>query len=761
MNSSSVIQLTDEQQTIVHAPAGHYLINAVAGSGKTTTLAWRIRYLLEQGQDPKRLLVMMYNRSAKLDFEKKLAQICTDLNCPLPQIRTYHATGLRLCHHLVQKGLIPPFHEPLLSEQQVQFQIWLLLQKMAPPSLHGQLKREKKQMVALTVDYIEMVKSSLLPPAILFEQMGFKKGFQFIVDLFYQFEQWRQGQKRLTYADMLYLPVQFFKMHPEWENLASNKMDHVLVDEYQDTNEVQHQLLKIIAGQRAHVTVVGDPDQTIYEFRGAKPKYILHQFINEFSSAKALNLSYSFRYGHQVALLANHLISSNHARKDALCYAHETTPNTQVKLIKGENDAKKVVELVLSHQQSGGIFADIAVLCRVWSQSIPIELELLTQGIPYHSERTRGALQTTEAKSIFAILELATGHLETQSPASRRQTFDLIFHFPHLGIPENNIEKFVNHLAGVDSHWGDAFKQLNFADFKPFQQRKLLNTAKMLNKLEGCAHPDRKNKITLINLLSQYDKMTGLMEGVKALAMTEDYAEERVDTIEGFFQYFAQLKMPIHEALAHLQSLASNMHQPTQNSLTLSTIHRAKGLEYPVVIIPGLDNQHLPYQKRAQSTQFEGLESERRLFYVAMTRAIHQLFLLCPDNLQPQQPKPSAFIKELAFSLCDQLSQELNKTPEKRNWTHHTKSPLSDIAKKYANHFGWSISTPEITSITPALSDESIWVHPRVIHQLLGEGEVIEEEASAFRVRFKNGKQMNFSKSTASQYFSLPSTQSK
>ena len=332
MNVSSGIRLTDEQNAIVHAPSGHYLINAVAGSGKTTTLAWRIRYLLEQGQDPKRLLVMMYNRTAKLDFEKKLAQVCADLNTSLPQIRTYHATGLRLCHHLVQKGLLPAFQEQLLSEQQVHYQIWLLLQKMAPSSIQTQLKREKKQMVALTADYIELIKSSLLSPEILFEQMGFKNDFRFVIDLFYQFEEWRQGQQRLTYADMLYLPVKFFQSHPEWEHLASNKMDHVLVDEYQDTNEVQHQLLKIIAGNRAHVTVVGDPDQTIYEFRGARPKYILHQFMNEFTPATAFNLSYSFRYGHQVALLANHLISANHARKEALCYASPSFNSLVVKL---------------------------------------------------------------------------------------------------------------------------------------------------------------------------------------------------------------------------------------------------------------------------------------------------------------------------------------------------------------------------------------------------------------------------------------------
>src|SRR5690606_27811439 len=204
-------------------------------------------------------------------------------------------------------------------------------------------------------------------------------------------EDWRKHERRISYADMLYEPVQAIRQHQELQALVGNKMDIILVDEYQDTNEVQHDLLTYVAGTRAQVTVVGDPDQTIYEFRGARPEFLLQRFRHQFPNAQELTLTYSFRYGHRVALLANHLITHNRERNDVLCRAHPDNPATSIQLLETQDEPQAILaflqQFVPRHPQqqndAGVPLQDVAVLVRVWSQAVNIELALLAADIPY------------------------------------------------------------------------------------------------------------------------------------------------------------------------------------------------------------------------------------------------------------------------------------------------------------------------------------------------------------------------------------------
>jgi len=738
----------------------------VAGSGKTTTLAWRIRYLLEQNEDPRRIMVLMYNRHAKQDFQYKLSQICKGLNVHLPEIRTYHASGYRLCRRFVEEGILPHFHGDPLKEHEIQFQLWKLILQFAPVTLHSEMKRSKKELIAQSVDYIELVKSSLLSPQLVFERMGIDIQYRFFIDLFDAFEQWRTKHHHITYSDMLYLPVKALQTNLALIPLVANKVDHVLVDEYQDINEVQHQLLKFIAGERANITVVGDPDQTIYEFRGANPNYILRQFEKDFPDCSVKNLTYSFRYGHVVALLANHLIQHNQNRKNVLCYSHPSTPATAAHLIPTNNEATKIISLIALHRQSGGPLADIAVLFRVWSQSVPIELELLKQGIPYQIEGGRGALFTHEAEGIMAVLELANGALINALPAQRKRLLDQLFHFPHLGVTDSKINQLSQHLAGFEQDWGQELKQMKHADLKSFQQQKLLKTATLLTEITGyikkttafARNPAEK-------IINDYIQKTDLFGGITSLAMTTNIAEERISTIEGFLHYIATLKLNVNDTLNHLKQLRKQK-SPSEElkGIHLSTIHRTKGLEFPVVIIPGLDNQHLPYQKKQGGITFEQLESERRLFYVAITRAIHQLYFLIPDLSdskfsKTRGSKVSRFIEETHFSDSNQLSIYLNH-PDRSNHPNPPSDPgtisTDDLCHQYARHFGATWASPSEHTGKPFTSQtKEIWHYQQVVHQLLGEGVVVSEEGCAFRVRFTDGQTRNFSKETASQYFSL------
>src|SRR5690554_6688080 len=429
--------LTDEQRAIITAGYEHAVITAVAGSGKTSTLAWRIRFLLEQGHDPDRMLVLMFNRSARVDFERKLQEVCDQSGLALPEIRTYHAMGLRLYKRFVREGYLPGFSEKILTEQEISYQAWLLTRRLAPEDLADEIRRNKKDYVEAATGFIDLVKTTLTPAELVFEELGYSDRHRYLVDLFHGFEQWRKARSQITYADMLYEPVMAIHQNPPLQRLVTNKMDLVLVDEYQDTNEIQHLLLRYIAGERAKVTVVGDPDQTIYEFRGARPEFILTRFQKEFDEPLQQTLSYSFRYGHRIALLANHLITHNQGRNDVLCHAHSSTPATRVHLHESEHDSEVVVKLLETLPETEQ--HQTAILFRVWSQSVAIELRLLARQIPYHIDAGKGALFSREAEAVTSLLQVVTGQLPNMTAQDRLEAARHLLRFPHVGLKEQEL----------------------------------------------------------------------------------------------------------------------------------------------------------------------------------------------------------------------------------------------------------------------------------------------------------------------------------
>lgn len=740
--------LTDEQRAIITAGYEHSVITAVAGSGKTSTLAWRIRYLLQQGHDPTRMLVLMFNRSARVDFERKLQEVCHQSGLALPEIRTYHAMGLRLYKRFVREGYLPGFSEKILTEQEISFQAWLLTRRLAPEELADEIRRNKKDFVETATGFIDLVKTTLSPAEIVFEELGYSDKHKYLIDLFHSFEQWRKSQSRISFADMLYEPVMAIHQNPPLQRLVSNKMDLILVDEYQDTNEIQHLLLRYVAGDRARVTVVGDPDQTIYEFRGAKPEFILKRFSDEFESPLEQTLSYTFRYGHQVALLANHLICHNTGRKDVLCHSHPSTPATEVSLHRVENDADAVLQIL--GKESDIALADTAILFRVWSQSVPIELKLLARQIPYRIDAGKGALFSREAQAITALLTVVTGRLENLPTEDRLELARQLLRFPHVGLKESELEQLARFLAGFDNGWHERLLALDFGALPPVAARKLRKLGEVLEQVSGYSGQ-------VAGLISVYAEHTDLYEGVRSLALTHDSAEERIDTIHGLRQYLKSLDADAAGALAHLKALRQQAGEKQSGGVLLSTIHRTKGLEWPRVIIPGLQEKYLPHTPRPQDNARAFLESERRLLYVAMTRTRQTLHLISrPVSKQPHldgDQGPSRFIAECCFELASEFGYWLDQRDPAAEASLKLEAPLTAVSSRYAKREGVALEGEIQThSNTPS----PLWHQQQLNHTIFGPGSVISDDESSFEVHFVSGEKMNFSKKSAHLYFSLP-----
>ena len=468
--------LTDEQDAIITAPVGHYVVSAVAGSGKTTTLAHRIKYLLDNGISHKRIVILMFNRSAREDFQKKLSNLlqASSSHNPnakqytAPEVRTFHSMAYRLYKRFIQEGYLPTFNQSILSEKEQDFQLWKLLNQFLSGEQLQDLKRHKKDHIEMSRRFIETVKSGLISPQLVFENLDLEPKFNYLLELFDHYENWRKHEARISYSDMLYDTVLAIQKFPHLKTLIENKIDILLVDEYQDTNDIQHALLKFIAGDRAKVTVVGDPDQTIYEFRGAKPEYIIKGFSEEFPGASVLSLSYSFRYGHGVSLLANHLISKNTTRLPVLCKSHVSNPNTKIHLHRSQDDSSEVCNHL--HSLTPREREETTILVRVWSQTVSIELALLEAEIPYHIDGHLDVFDSSEIRAIHAILELSAGLFQNIPANSRQAKFETICQFPHIGLPEYQLKELCHVLSLSTQGFGKQLLHAIPSDIKPFQK---------------------------------------------------------------------------------------------------------------------------------------------------------------------------------------------------------------------------------------------------------------------------------------------------
>lgn len=259
-------------------------------------------------------------------------------------------------------------------------------------------------------------------------------------------------------------------------------------------------------------------------------------------------------------------------------------------------------------------------------------------------------------------------------------------------------------------------------------------------------------------LISVYAEHLELYEGIRSLALTHDSAEERIDTVQGFRDYLKGLDLTAEGALDHLKALKQQAGERQDQGVLLSTIHRTKGLEWPVVIIPGLQEKYLPYSPRPQDDARALLESERRLLYVAMTRTRQALHLITrPASQQPHlegDQGPSRFVAELCFELSRELGAALEGNYPEAPRSLGLSVPLTPVSLRYADREGVVIEgqTAPQTDTT-----EPVWHNTRVVHAIFGAGDVTSEDESSFEVRFANGDTLNFSKKSAHLYFTATS----
>ncbi len=657
--------LTEEQLAVVHHAAGHARVSAVAGSGKTATLVARVLRLLDQGVDPRRILVLMFNVSAREDFARRLEWSANGRYRVLPEVRTFHSLGLRITRSCVQRGVLPPCR--LVTEE------WRL-RDAARAALEQALKLEgitesgellSKERIENFIAFIDLVKADVVPAGDLLERLDFGQDVGHYKQAYGLFEQQRRQQEVRYYADLIHEPVMALRRDPSIADWLADHMEHICLDEYQDINEAQQQLVKALAGWRARVMAVGDVDQCVYEWRGARPEFMIDRFFSDFPDTTRYQLSHSFRFGHRLSLLADHAIARNQRRDDQLCLSAHGAPNTRVGRQVEAPGRQPLVEILDHWTGSGRHLSEAAVLVRLYSMSVPLELALLRRGIPYRLQGHDTLFRCPEIRSLLGHLQLAAGTLFAAGDAG--VTIETMLRVPQLGFKKAQIQHIAEELLTHPEQSADVLQGLMTDTMGPGQRGRISRRT-----LLWAALPRLGDKANAWRVLQRVIEESELYEFFHWSSPTPDQTEERIQVCNSFLAFAREGDHSVADFLQLVAEMSAQTDSQGREALLITSIHRAKGLEWPLVILPGLAEGRFPYYRDADDA--DPVEDERRLFYVGCTRAQERLCLLHPLDPDyerqdtalgehippPEQCSASRFLYEARVTLSDRVGAALD-----------------------------------------------------------------------------------------------------
>ncbi|WP_027966569.1 ATP-dependent helicase [Halomonas halocynthiae] len=690
------MKLTLEQQAVVAHRAGHARVAAVAGAGKTTTMVARVLHLLEQGMSPRRILVLMFNRSAREDFQARLASMAPP-GQPLPDVRTFHSLGHRLTASLTRWGVLAP-RQLLNADWQVQRLLrqatQLALQDSQDASEHA---FDDERLEALA-QFCGLVKAEMADPIELYERLDFGENTQHFVAAFDKAEQLLADQGLMTWSDLLYRPLRALEADAELRGRVQGFLDHVIIDEYQDINLAQQRLLAVLADDKAAVMAVGDANQCIYEWRGARPDAMLDTFSRVFGEAVDYPLSTTFRHGHALALAANHAIDANRCRPDQLCLAAPNNPDTQLVLDRGN---RGMLRSLAQWQHQGRRLEEACLLVRSWALSVPLQLALLREGIPFRLVR--------EDRFVFRLplVQALAGYLMLARDSSLLRDAGHVLSLlsqPTPFVARDRLAALAARLADTQ-RWPSRQDPL-LGGIKPFQQRTLKKRWMLLCELPS------KSAVSPAELLALVIERVDAEKVLKRAAARRDKGEEDVRLLDVLIEQAGEVA-----SLDDFIELLSRPVESKEHGVLITTVHGAKGLEWPLVVLAGVNEEDFPYYTRDNPPDPARLEEERRLFYVAITRAKEQLTLLDDGGAH----RSSRFLLEMAWQDSQAVAKRLTGVVSSQ--------PLSVTNPGLVNRYltrlgieGFAVGGASVPS--QPLADTYYQVGQRLTHAIFGQGDI-------------------------------------
>lgn len=629
--------LNPQQRIAVVHTQGPLLVLAGAGSGKTRVLTYRITYLLGTlGVPPSSILAVTFTNKAAEEMRERVFELIGFRSDHL-WIGTFHSCCVRILRSECQfLGYSKNF-----SIYDTEDQLRVVKEVMKGLSAPKELYHPKS-----ILERIERAKD-VLCTAQEYAVHARTESDRITGAVYSAYEEKLKKYNAFDFGDLILKVVQLFEEFPSVLDKYSPKFEHVLVDEYQDTNFAQYILIKLLSTRHRNLCVVGDEDQSIYSWRGATIRNIL-EFERDYPDAKVIKLEENYRSTGRILEAASRVIGNNRSRKGKELWT-KNTPGAKIPLIQAKDDsdeARRVVEKTLFEISSQGrSLNDICILYRTNAQSRAFEEELRKMNIPYVIVGGMKFYERKEVKDIIAYLNILVNPKDDM-------TFKRIINTPARGLGKETLHRIEKHSKALGVSLWDAARRVELLQLSPKRKESLTGFVELISKYR-----------CLEDKLSVYDLMKGIIDEIGYLIELEregtrealNKAENILELLSSTKQYCETAEDMGVEAWLSRVSLFSDIDgwDEKLDAITLMTAHNAKGLEFPVVFITGLEEGLFPHYQSLCGE--EELEEERRLFYVGMTRAKEKLFIsyaLCRMRpLGRRYQRPSRFIGEIPDSL--------------------------------------------------------------------------------------------------------------
>ncbi|WP_413627013.1 DNA helicase PcrA [Fructilactobacillus vespulae] len=708
--------MNDKQREAVEQTEGPLLVMAGAGSGKTRVLTHRIAYLIEDEKVmPWNILAITFTNKAAREMKERVNKLL-EVGGNDVWVSTFHALGVRILRRNIEKlGYNQAFSIVGSSEQKT-------LVKRILSDMNLDPKQNDPRAI---LGAISNAKNNLETPAEYHKNHNDNNPFHQVTDLVYEEYQKRLKQNdSVDFDDLIMLTIRLFEQFPDVLSYYQNKFHYIHVDEYQDTNEAQYQLVSMLADKYENICVVGDADQSIYGWRGANMSNILN-FENDYPNAHLVMLEQNYRSTKTILDAANGVIQNNSERKDKNLWT-ENNQGEKITYYRAQSErdeaqyivAKVKKEMADNHYS----FDDFAVLYRTNAQSRVIEETFLKSNIPYNIVGGHKFYERKEIKDILSYLTLAGNPNDSLS-------FERVINVPKRGIGPTSFEKL--RQFAFDSQLGLLEAALNVEMANQISARArnaIANFGDVIAQIRNNIEEKTVTEVTN-DILDKSGYLNELkkQESLEAQARIENI-EEFLSVTKNFDDKYEPTDSETGNRLVDfladlaLVSAQDDVDEDAQQ-VTLMTLHAAKGLEFPVVFMPGMEDNIFPLSRAKEKP--EELEEERRLAYVGITRAQVKLYLTNTFSRmlygRLQNNPVSQFIEEIKPEL---LTSDNVKAAGNRK----SLGRQSDANRSLNRAFATSYQQPVMPKKPQGTgADKKSWtVGTKVTHKAWGEGTVVK-----------------------------------
>jgi DNA helicase II / ATP-dependent DNA helicase PcrA len=732
--------LNQAQHEAVINTEGPVLVLAGAGTGKTTVITNRIAYSIQQNLATlDEILAVTFTNKAANELRERVFRAIGHSEFFESWIGTFHSICLKILKlHGDLVGLMPNFMIADTSDQKQILKRALEYLKIS----------EKSAPIKIIFSKISKIKDENIDESNVQELSKFNQSEIDMSIIFPKYQQLLRESNLVDFDDLIVLTTTLFRQHPDVLDLFQEKFKYVLIDEYQDTNKSQYNLISMLVSKRRNICCVGDDDQSIYSWRGADVGNILN-FQKYFKDAKVITLNANYRSTQNILDIAREIISNNSKRyeKNLTAQIQDQRSAKVITLYDGRQEGDEIAQIIkdLTYSGESSFNKDMAVLVRTTAQMRAIEESFIKRRIPYKIIGGVKFYERKEIKDAIAYIKLLLSDSDVVS-------LERIVNVPKRGVGEKTFGSIINYASSNNLPILKALDRMSQNhEFSPKINEAITDLA---DKIKDARRDLANATLPIVHIVSTFLDAVGYINMMKIELENDPSYEKKLDNVDDLINNLSQYSNLI-DFFDHISLVSDQDSIDESDFVNVMTIHASKGLEFDTVFIPGMEDDLFPNKRVVEENSVKGMEEERRLAYVAITRAKRNLYLLHSKvrflygKFIPASP--SIFLSEISKDLYQKIdktsSAALEHNGMKQNFSyniHQTKTYYTDksdasaVRSRYQQTSIDKYNQSFSTSTKPVVEKNV----QSVKHDKYGTGVVVSQLGQFSEVRFQSGIKM-------------------